>query len=571
MNHADNYWVKKANRRGLLKGGAALGTGLGTLALVGCGDDDDNGGNGGPTSTATQVAGGSTPAGDEPHRRHHVFEEGTPTRGGTLTLSTNEPDSFDVYAGAGGYAKGIAQMIYNHMWRAHLPAGSGYEPFYEPDLIESYEQADDTTYILKVRQGVNWQDKDPVNGRELVADDIVQNLNRMRQNEPGYTLASRLAMIESVSETDEATVEVKLNRPNGYFVYNLADQDGVIIPPELHDGGAQATAVGTGPFVLEDWQRGSALILQANPNYWDTGLPYIDEVRYVIQTDFATNISNFIAGQIDTFNLLTPESEEQIRNQNPDAVLAYITAYPFTGALNTTSETQPALQDRRVRQAIKYATDYDAEINLGFGGHGFRGQPLSRIHGSNGLPESELPTRDVQRARSLLDEAGYGDGLQIVNSISNLVVPDQGHTQWVDALRDVGIEMELEVTPFNQWITRAFIQGQMEACSSGLFSYIPPDVQMSVKWQSDGGYNNSHYNNPDFDSLLDTARQELDLEAAQEHYQRLSRMVLDDSPDIFLLENEQLVGKQGRVKNWTFSEGWWSGSSMWWDVAWLDG
>lgn len=580
MTANGNYWTRKATRRRFLAGSGAAGVGLGAMALAGCGDDD----SGGKTSTAspaggtgTASAGATTPAGSATtgtqyaYQRHHVFEDGNPApkQGGTLTLVTNDPDSFDVYAGAGGYAKGIAQSIYNHPWRAHFPTGSK-APFYEGDLVEKWEQPDPSTWVLHMRQGVNWQNLDPVNGRAFVADDMAKNITRMMTNQPQYSLHTRLQMIDSVTATDEKTVQIKLKWPYGYFIYNLADQDSTIIAPELFDGKAKTTAVGTGPFVLSDWQKGSAVILKKNPNYWDKGLPYIDQIQYVVQNDFATNVANFIAGKLDVFSLLTPESEADIRKSNPKAVLWYTVAYPFVGALNTTSDTQPALKDVRVRQAIKFATDYDAEIKLGFGGHGYRAQPLSRIHGANGLPESELPKRDVAKAKQLLSDAGVSN-LKIVDSISNLVIPDQGHTQWVNALKEAGIDMTLDVSPFNQWITKAFIQGQMEACSTGLFSFIPPDVQLSVKWESTGAYNNSHFKDPNWDADLQKARQELDLVKAQPMFQALSRTILDQSPDIFLLENQQLVGKQGRVKNWIFQDGWWSGANMWWDVAWLDG
>jgi len=567
-----NYWQRASNRRRFLAGAGAIGAGVGSIAIVGCGGSSDK-------STPTASSGAGSPGAGSPgasndlmaYKRHHVFETGSPTpkRGGTLTLVTNDPDSFDVYAGAGGYAKGIAQAIYNHPWRAHLPTGSK-TPFYEGDLVEKWEQPDPNTWILHMRQGVVWQNRPPVNGRAFTADDFAKNINRMMTNQPQYSLHTRLQMIDSVTATDDKTVQIKLKWPYGYFIYNLADQDSVIIPPELFDGGAKTTAVGTGPFYLADWQKGSSVTLKKNDTYWDKGLPYMDQIQYVVQSDFATNIANFIAGKIDIFSLLTPESEADIKKNNPSAVLWYTIAYPFVGTLNTTSDTQPALKDVRVRQAIKYATDYDAEIKLGFGGHGYRGQPLSKIHGGNQLPDSEIPTRDVPKAKSLLAEAGFANGLKIVDSISDAVIPDQGHTQWAAALKDAGIDLSLQASPFNQWVSKAFIQGQMEAMSTGLFSFIPPDVQMSVKWESTGAYNASHYKNADWDAALQKARQELDLTKAQPLFQDLGRTILNDSPDIFLLENQQLVGKQGRLKNWVFQDGWWSGANMWFDVAWLD-
>ena len=595
-----NEWLSARRgglpRRRFLGSAMAAGAGLSTLALVGCGDDDDDDDDAetpettstatsaatstatsGATSTATAGATGtsSPAAGDadddlNAYRKHRVFDgEGEAVRGGTLTLSTNEPDSFDVYAGAGGYAVGIAQSIYNHPWRAHLPTGES-EPFFEGDLVAEWEQPDENTFVLSTREGVTWHDKDPVGGRPFVAEDLAANINRMNTDAPGYSMFTRLQMLASAEATDERTVTLALDWPYNFFIYNLADQASTIIAPELFENDlAKTTAVGTGPFVLEEWQRGTAVILKANPNYWDAGLPYIDELRYVIQTDFATNVANFIAGQLDVFSLLTWESEQSIRDENPDAVLWETIAYPFVAALNTTSEATPALTDKRVRQAIALATDYDTVIDPGFSGHGNRGQPLASIHAKYQLSADKLPVRDVQAARELLSAAGYPDGFNMIDSISNLVIPDQGHTQWVNALAEAGINVELQTSPFNEWITNAFLQGNTDSVTTGLFSFLPPDVQLALKWESTGAYNNSHFNSPEFDQKLQAARQELDDDASVALYQELGEMLFDESPDIFLLEIKQLVGKQGRVKNWVFQDGWWSAANMWWDVAWL--
>jgi peptide/nickel transport system substrate-binding protein len=570
---------------------------LSALALVGCGDDDDDDDDGEATETAeaTSTAATSTATAEgtatgtgtgtstatatsaeeadddlNAYRKHRVFDgEGPAVRGGTLTLSTNEPDSFDVYAGAGGYAIGIAQSIYNHPWRAHLPTGEP-EPFFEGDLVSEWEQPDENTWVLTMREGVNWQDLDPVNGRAFVAEDVAANLTRMNTQAPGYSMATRLQMIKDVAATDEKTVTIGLNWPYNFFIYNLADQASTIIAPELFENDlAKTNPVGTGPFMLDEWQRGTAVILKANPNYFDTGLPYFDEIQYVIQTDFATNVANFIAGKLDAFSLLTWESEQSIRDQNPEAVLWETIAYPFVAALNTTSTDTPALTDKRVRQAIKLATDYEACIDPGFSGHGNRGQPLATIHAKYQLPADKLPVRDVQAAKDLLSAAGYPDGFDMIDSISNLVIPDQGHTQWVNALADVGINVELQVSPFNEWITNAFFEGNTDSVTTGLFSFLPPDVQLALKWESTGAYNNSHFNSPEFDQKLQQAREELDDEAAVALYQELGEMLFDESPDIYLLEIKQLVGKQGRVENWVFQDGWWSAANMWWDVAWL--
>ena len=159
-------------------------------------------------------------------------------------------------------------------------AGSEAPPFaLNGALAESWEMPDDKTVIVKVRQGVHWHDKPPMNGRELTAHDIEYNFHRMMGlgsgfTEPStYTFGLKNLSFESITATDESTVVFGLKQPNlGTLISILDDRLAWIYPPEVieeyGDAGDWRNLVGTGPFMLTDWVEGSSLTWTKNPDYW---------------------------------------------------------------------------------------------------------------------------------------------------------------------------------------------------------------------------------------------------------------------------------------------------------------
>lgn len=176
-----------------------------------------------------------------------------------------------------------------------------------PNLAESWKVSDDfKTYTFSLRQGVKWHNLPPVNGRELVADDVVFSLNRYREKDSVW--AGAYSVADSIAATDKYTVVIKLNEPTAWALNDLFPNSQWIIPPEvLKDpkGNIGLTAIGTGPFILSDYafRRGGTLV--RNPDYWKKDikgnrLPYVDRIDDIYVTDTATIIAGYRTGQFDT-------------------------------------------------------------------------------------------------------------------------------------------------------------------------------------------------------------------------------------------------------------------------------
>ena len=185
-------------------------------------------------------------------------------------------------------------------------------------LAESWSMPDDTTFIWNIRQGVHWHDKAPMNGREFDAHDVEWNFHRyfglgdFSEDGPNAAVGAVVGGvgIESVTATDQWTVEIKLTKPhldvlgkflNGYFFAHAPEQI-----EEYGDAKDWRNLVGTGPFILTDFVEGSSATWEKNPNYWgydekfpDNRLPYVDELRSLLMPDMSARLAALRTGKVD--------------------------------------------------------------------------------------------------------------------------------------------------------------------------------------------------------------------------------------------------------------------------------
>src|SRR5262249_13317844 len=143
----------------------------------------------------------------------------------------------------------------------------------EPSLAQSWTtSADGKTWTFKLRQGVKFH-----NGRELVADDVKYTYERVLDPKLGSGGRGYLSAIEHIEEVDKYTVRITTKQPSASLLAGMAGNWSSIVPREIPD--LRRTAVGTGPFILQEWVPQSHIKARKNPDYWDKGKPYVDAVE----------------------------------------------------------------------------------------------------------------------------------------------------------------------------------------------------------------------------------------------------------------------------------------------------
>ena len=258
----------------------------------------------------------------------------------------------------------------------------------KPHLAESFEiSPDGLTFTFRIRKGVHWHDKPPMNGRELVADDVVFSFNRIAGTGSGFTEKSPYAPniadlpIESITAPDNYTVVFKLSKLDlsaFQMIYNDSHEGGWIYPPEVikQYGHMQdwKTAVGTGPYMLTDWVVGSSLTYTKNPNYWgydekfpENRLPYLDEIKMLIIPDFSTRLTAFRTGKIARLTGVSFDQSQAIQKTDPELVWTTVPRQSWDYAMDV---RKPPFDDIRVRTAMQLALDLEAMNNTMMGGLG---------------------------------------------------------------------------------------------------------------------------------------------------------------------------------------------------------
>ena len=227
-----------------------------------------------------------------------------PKRGGTLTLRGWDPPLFDQMLQT-AYRVQIP-ITFTHSRLVKHKAGPGVAPAtlaIEGDLAESWSQPNETTYIFKLRRGVRWHPKPPVNGRELTAEDVRYTVERFLTVK-GNPMAYMLSSVDRVEAVDRHTVKFIMKEPFSWLLDVLANPMAVAIVArecveKFGDLKKAEAVVGTGPWMLDSYRPNVGLTFIRNPHYFVAGLPYIDRIEYLVDEDNASRMAAFLSGKYD--------------------------------------------------------------------------------------------------------------------------------------------------------------------------------------------------------------------------------------------------------------------------------
>src|SRR5262245_18989519 len=319
-------------------------------------------------------------------------EAGQPRRGGILRVRGWEPVHFDPHLTRNFKTNTALSFVYSKLLRHKV--GPDEQPgtfIVEPDLAERWEAPDDTTYLFYLRRGVKWHNKPPINGRELVAEDVKFSFDRFL-NVEGNAERYLLESVERVEVVDRYTVKFHLKEPFVWWLDILANAMCMwIVAPEVvqkyGDLKTVDTAIGTGPFLLEHYEPNVKTVFKRNPAYFRPELPYVDGVEWLVVDDESTGLAMYRAGQLDAgpgmWWAVRQADLEALQQSHPH--LRY-QDFLVNGITTISLRTdQPPFNDVRVRRAIAQAIDRQAIIEAVY----LRGEPGPAV--PRGLAQWSLP------------------------------------------------------------------------------------------------------------------------------------------------------------------------------------
>jgi peptide/nickel transport system substrate-binding protein len=354
-----------------------------------------------------------------------------------------EPPNLDP---TGGAAAAIDEVVYANIFEGltrYNPDGS-----VAPALAESWEISDDgTVYTFKLRSGVKFHD-----GTDFTADDVKFSLDRARAADSTNAQKALFAGIADVTVVDPATLKVTLSAPNGGFLTNLAWGDAVIVAPE--SAGTLATApVGTGPFKFTRWVQGDRVEIERNPDYWGPA-PALEKATFKFIADPTAAFAAMMAGDVDAFPVFpAPENLGQFAADPRFKVIVGSTEGETILAMNN---TDPALSDKRVREAIAHAINRQEIIDGAMFGYGTPIGTHFAPHNPDYVDLTGNSAYDPEKAKALLAEAGYANGLTLSLKLPPPTYARRGGEIIAAQLRAVGIETQIENLEWAQWLETVF-------------------------------------------------------------------------------------------------------------------
>jgi peptide/nickel transport system substrate-binding protein len=372
---------------------------------------------------------------------------------------------------------------------------------FKPALAESWQISQDArAYTFRLRRGVRFH-----NGREMVSSDVKYSFDRIL--DPATASPRRLAFspVERIESPDPRTATFYLRTPFAPFLANLANIGSAIVPKESVDqyGDLSKTAVGTGPFVFKEWVRDSYMRLERNSNYWRAGEPHLDGLEFRFNADPSARTAAFRSGLVNFLYKVDKPFVRTLRMMS-DRVQVVGGASPSYGYL-LMNVNRPPFNDVRVRQAINWAMDRDVirqNTILGFG-VSLRSGPLPPDHWA-ALKEPVYPRQDSNRARELLNQAGFSGGRYNITVVS--IGPNVRAAETLQQqLRPLGFDIEVRVLEPAPMLRAAFSADFDMLMLRHNFG-IDPDDHLSQTFLTGGGANWVKFSDAEVDGMIARAR-----------------------------------------------------------------
>lgn len=524
--------------------------------------------------------------------------------GGTVTLIIpEEPTTLNYFGGEAAIIRQVAEATsmtglvtinekgeFVPMLAAELPTG------------ENGGLSDDhLTVTWKLKPGLKWSDGEP-----LTSDDIKFTWEVLSNPESGALVGTTaFDQIVSVDTPDELTAVLTYSTPYpGYmdqFAYGLLPRHATGEPADMVNWEWNRKPVGAGPFVVTEWVSGQSITLERNPYYFEEGKPYLDRLVYRIVPEPAAQTAMMLQGEAqvhlwpgeneaDYNKLMAGKAKQVLAPGIWNTAIDFNLSAPFDGDPGPTPP-HPILGDLRVRQAIAHAIDYETLV------HDVLQDTVAPSTNpfAYGWYKCDLPNPypyDVEKAKSLLEEAGWvegPDGIRVAQGA--MYAPDgtrlslelQGYTNFepiqrteefvVENLKAVGIEARIQNYDFS------IIFGTYEDRSPrmvGDFDMLLFDRGFTIEPH---GYNKEAYTstniptdenpvgsnyfrwvNPEVDAALEVAGSNFDLETRKQAYCKIAEQIHKDVPQVYLYVFQDGYGFADNLEGYTVST--W-GSMVW--------
>jgi peptide/nickel transport system substrate-binding protein len=416
----------------------------------------------------------------------------------------------------------------------------------EPDLAISWEpNATSTEWTFKLRPGVKFHDGSP-----LTSEDVVATVNAILDPKTASPGRTNVGPIKEVAAIDPLTVKFTLSGAYADLPVALTYLNARIVPAKIIASdlaSLSTTANGTGPFKLVSYEPDRKIVVERNAAYYDPTRPYLDRVELLVYPDRTAEASAMMSGEIDLLLTTTPGEYERLVKAS--GVKALRTPSGQFLNINLGCDQKP-FNDVRVRQALALAVDREATVGFVAGGYGTPGNdtPLnSAYHFYKNIP---MKKPDVAKAKQLLAEAGYPNGIDLT-----LIASDRPatRTQLGVAVREMaaaaGFRINVQTMPHATYLDQVWKKGNFYV---GFYNMQPTaDAIFNLLYTSNATWNETHWNNAEFDTIINAARVETDEVKRNALYAKAQELMNTEVPSVISAFFDLLAAQRAYVEGYT--------------------
>ena len=482
-----------------------------------------------------------------------------PRRGGYLRAAftgSSAADTLDPTLIVGGVDIGRAGLLYSRL--IDFVPGTGLVG----NLATGWEpNADATRWRVELLDGVEFH-----NGKSLTAADVAYSFNRHLDPDGGSPANAYLGDVESIVADGDRHVVFNMKTPNADIPYLLTEYH-FTAQPEGADSASYVAgqAIGTGPWMVKEFEPGIAAVFERNPNYHRSGLPYIDAIETFGIPDATTRVNALLAGETDIIAGLDPQLVGSVTEDEGAAVLnqpggAHPT-YPMR------ADTAP-YSDNDVRLALKHAVDRERMLELAWGGLGSVGRdhPIPQ-HDPFFAADVEALERDPDKVAFYLKRAGMADASFELSASDANFGGANASIVMAELMNEAGVNVTVKRVPSDGYWSAVWMKAPW--CGSSWYGRPTADQMLSIAYITGGSWNESFWSHQRFDQLVLEGRRTVDAARRAEIYRECQLIMRDEGASVIPVFTNWIDAYRTRVKNLKGHPHGFTGW-MYWEEVWLD-
>ncbi len=477
-----------------------------------------------------------------------VLAQAAPTPGGVLKIGSQPVSNLDPHFATSIADITLLEQVYQHL--TYIDAANRAVP----DLATKWQSADGKVWVFTIRSDAKFN-----NGQPVTVDDVVASFNRLRDPKVGSPAASLFKEIQDIKALDATRVQFTLSDTNPEFASDVGEYHACIIPASSKDPGKER--IGSGAFMIDSYAPEDRIVLKKNPYFSQKDasgqpLPYLDEIDIIFSPDQGGQVEALRGGQLNYVAGLSAQLADAVKKDPQTKVITNTSNMHWV--LHMRSDKGHVASDPRVRLALKLGTDHQGIVDqvrpgLASIGNGFT--PVGPAFADYYLDKAPKP--DIARAKKLLAEAGYPNGLKITLATQNQLDVVPIATVWKEQMAKIGVQVDIQIVPSDVYYgngDQSWLVADFGITDWG--SRATPVTYFKLAYTSDAQWNESHWSDAQFDEITRKVDREMDKAKRVALYKQAQQILIDRGPIIVPYFEKAVAGLSADLQGVILTSDW---------------